>query len=292
MWRVVVPVVPVIGVLVLWAGLVAPLQAREVLHMVSRGDHNAHYTETMIRLALDKAGYAYTLEIHPGDLTAARQQRDTREGRIDIMWSATSRELEETLLPVRIPLYKGLIGHRIFITHPDHIEQLKAVESLDQLRAFSYGQGVGWPDSRILKDNGFDVREESFDRLIKMVHAKRFQLFPRGVHEPWSEVSNRPELELSIDAHIMLVYPMPFYLFVTPEHPELAQALERGLMRAVEDGSFDQLFRSSPMVQSVINRAGIAQRKVFYLENRALTEQTPLNDPRLWLSLKELVPSS
>jgi len=253
MWRV---MVPVIGVLALWAGLVAPLQAREVLHMVSRGDHNAHYTETMIRLALDKAGYAYTLEIHPGNLTAARQQRDTREGRIDIMWSATSRELEETLLPVRIPLYKGLIGHRIFITHPEHIEQLKAVESLEQLRAFSYGQGVGWPDSRILK------------------------------------VSNRPELELSIDAHIMLVYPMPFYLFVTPEHPELAQALERGLMRAVEDGSFDQLFRSSPMVQSVINRAGIAQRKVFYLENRALTEQTPLSDPRLWLSLEELVPSS
>ncbi|UZJ44720.1 diguanylate cyclase [Marinimicrobium sp. C6131] len=289
MWRVVGQVV---GVAALWVSLAAPSQARELLHMVSRGDHNARYTETMIRLALDKAGYAYTLNIHPGDLTAARQQRDTREGRIDIMWSATSRELEETLLPVRIPLYKGLIGHRIFITHPDNIERLNTVETLDQLRAFSYGQGVDWPDARILKDNGFDVREESFDRLITMVHAKRFEIFPRGVHEPWSEVSNRPGLELSIDARIMLVYPMPFYLFVTPEHPELAQALERGLMRAIEDGSFDRLFRSSPMVQAVINRAGVGQRKVFFLENRALSDQTPLEDPRLWVSLEELAPSS
>lgn len=289
MWRL---IGRVIGVTALWASLLAPSQARELLHMVSRGDHNAHYTETMIRLALDKADYAYTLEIHPGELTAARQQRNTREGHIDIMWSATSRELEETLLPVRIPLYKGLIGHRIFITHPDYAEQLRAVETLDQLRAFSYGQGVGWPDVGILKDSGFDVREESFDRLIKMVHAKRFEVFPRAVHEPWSEVANRPGLELSIDSHILLVYPMPFYLFVTPKRPDLVEALERGLMSAIEDGSFDTLFRSSPMVQSVIDRAGIGQRKVFYLDNRALSEQTPLEDPRLWVALEDLIPSS
>lgn len=289
MWRV---VGRVIGVMALWMSLLVPSQAREVLHMVSRGDHNAHYTETMIRLALDKAGYAYTLEIHPGTLTAARQQRDTREGHIDIMWSATSRELEKTLLPVRIPLYKGLIGHRIFITHPDYAEQLKEIETLDQLRTFTYGQGVDWPDVGILMDNGFEVRQESFDRLMTMVHAKRFEIFPRGVHEPWSEVANRPDLELSIDSHIMLVYPMPLYLFVTPEHPELAEALERGLMSAIEDGSFDRLFRNSPMVQSVIERAGIGRRKVFYLQNRALSEQTPLDDPRLWVSLEELVPPS
>lgn len=260
--------------------------------MASRGDYNAHYTETMIRLALDKVGYSYTLEIHPGNLTVARQQRDTREGHIDIMWSATSRELEETLLPVRIPLYKGLIGHRVFITHADNAHRFKTVETLEQLRAFSYGQGVGWPDAQILKDSGFDVREESYDRLVKMVHAKRFDVFPRGVHEPWSEVASQPDLDLNIDSNLMLIYPMPFYLFVTPEHPELAAALERGLMGAIEDGSFDELFLNSPMVRSVIERAEVGQRKVFYLENRNLSEETPLDDPRLWVTLDELKPAS
>lgn len=256
--------------------------------MVSRGDHNAIYTESMIRLALDKAGFDYRLDIDSGGLSWARQVRDTQEGRIDIMWSATSREIEQQLIPVRVPLFKGLVGHRLFVVHNDNRDLFSGVVSLNDLKQFTYGQGVGWPDAQILGNNGFKVREESFDRLRMMVQGKRFQVFPRGVHEPWTELESWPELELTVEPHILLVYRMPFYLFVSPKKPELAEALQKGLMVAVEDGSFDELFYRSAMIQRVIQRANIAERRVFYLDNRDLSPETPVDDSRLWLTLEQL----
>ncbi|WP_051235169.1 hypothetical protein [Marinimicrobium agarilyticum] len=267
----------------------ASAQAGNVIQTVSRGDHNAEYTRAIIRLALDKAGYDYELVVHPGDLSAARQIRDTREGIIDVMWAATSRKTEEQLLPVRVPLFKGLVGHRVFVVHPDNLSLFDDITTVEDLHPFTYGQGVGWPDVQILRDNGFTVREESFDRLTIMVHAKRFEAFPRGVHEPWGELERRPELDLMVEPNIMLVYRMPFYLFVTPHRPELAKALERGLMMALEDGSFDRHFYQSVNVQTTIARAGLSKRRVFYLENRALSEETPLEDPRMWLDWCRLV---
>ncbi len=267
---------------------VAPVQARDVIHMVSRGDHNAEYTQQMIRLALDNVGYEYELSIRPADLSAARQIRDTREGIIDIMWAATSKKTEEQLLPVRIPLFKGLVGHRVFVVHPDSLPLFEDITTVEQLHQFTYGQGVDWPDVQILRDNGFTVREESFDRLTIMVHAKRFDVFPRGVHEPWGELERRPELELTVEPNIMLVYRMPLYLFVSPKRPELAEALRRGLMMAIEDGSFDRHFYQSTNVQTAIERAGLDRRRVFYLENRGLSEETPLDDPRMWLDWRQL----
>jgi len=46
---------------------------------------------------------------------------------------------EEKLIPVRIPIRKGLQGYRIFLIHKDHQKELSNVSSLDDLRKFSTG---------------------------------------------------------------------------------------------------------------------------------------------------------
>jgi len=281
MWR--SPLLVAILACVAWQA-----QAQTILNIVSRDDSNAHYALAMVELGLDKAGYDHKLSISTGALSAARQIEDTREGSIDIIWAATDAEIESQLLPVRVPLYKGLLGHRVFIIHRDNRNLFADVTRWEQMQEFVFGQGRGWPDTAIMEHNGLKVEVGTYEGLFLMTDGKRFDAFPRGVHEPWSEVEARPELELAIDEHVMFVYRMPFYLFVSPERPELAEALTRGLLMAVEDGSFDELFFDSPTVQMVLEVANIEDRQVFELENPELPEQTPVDDERLWLDLSQM----
>lgn len=269
--------------------LVLPARAEEVVRMVSRSDQNAAYTQAMVRLALDKAGVDYRLEVRPGELSTARVVRDTRQGAIDVMWVATNPRLERHLTPVRIPLFKGMVGFRVMMVHADHRDLFEKVESLDQLRRFTYGLGEDWSDAFIMRDNGFKVREHSYSRLPVMLHGKRFDAFPRAIYEPWEELERWSELDLAVDEHILLVYPMPFYLFVSPQRPKLAEALKRGLFKAVDDGSFDRLFDQADIVRKARQRAGVAARRVFYLDNKRLPDATPLDDERLWLDIDELI---
>lgn len=44
-----------------------------------------------------------------------------------------------------------------------------------------------------------------------MLDGGRFAAYPRGVHEPWSEIAGRPELELAVEKKLMLAYKMPMY---------------------------------------------------------------------------------
>ena len=263
----------------------ASLSAETVIKVVSRDDGNARYAIGMIELAMQKAGEDYSLQVSQGVLTAARQQQDAVEGKIDVIWAATTQEVEDMLIPVRIPLYKGLLGYRVFIVHEDNRDLFANVRTFDDLKQYVFGQGRGWPDTDILRHNGLKVETGTYEGLFLMADGQRFHAFPRGINEPWGEIEVRPELELTVDPHVMLVYRMPFYLLVTPTRPELAETIERGLMMAINDGSFDELLLNDPMVKMVIERGNIASRRAFELENPALPAATPLDRPELWFDI-------
>ncbi len=265
--------------------LSASLSAETVINLVSRDDGNARYAIGMIELAMQKAGEPYDLRVAKGVLTAARQQQDAVEGKIDVIWAATTQEVEDLLIPVRIPLYKGLLGHRVFIVHEDNRDLFANVQTFDDLKQFVFGQGRGWPDTDILRHNGLKVETGTYEGLFLMADGQRFHAFPRGINEPWGEIEVRPELELTVDPHVMLVYRMPFYLLVSPTRPELAETIERGLMMAINDGSFDELLLNDPMVKMVIERGNIANRRAFELENPMLPAATPLDRPELWFDI-------
>lgn len=263
--------------------------ATEVVNVVSRGDDNASYAIDMIRLGLQKVGQPFTLNITDDKLSANKRREKLVMGDVDVIWTATSLAMEDRALPVRIPLFKGLLGHRILLIHRDHRKLFEAVSTLEQAKRFEYGQGRGWTDTSILRANGLEViGVNKYESLFHMTDGKRFHAFPRGVHEPWVEMAKRPGLALSVDRNIMFVYRMPYYLFVSPGRPDLASALERGLSSAIEDGSFDQLFYSNPMVQRVVKNADMDQRRIFNLQNPDLPPKTPLNRPELWVDLVNL----
>ncbi len=259
------------------------------VHIVSRGDDNAKYAIEMIKLGLEASGLPPELDIKTDALSAPKLREELLAGTIDVIWTATSSDMENNSLPVRIPLFKGLLGHRILIIHQDNTHLFDHVTEFAQAQKFKYGQGKGWTDTTILEFNGLPVvTAVRYEGLFYMTDGKRFDAFPRGVHEPWGEIASRPDLELTVDKNLMFVYMMPYYLFVSPHNPELAKALERGLLASIDNGRFDQVFRNNPMVKMVIEKANLSGRRVFKLENPDLPPKTPLDNPKLWIDLSNL----
>lgn len=259
------------------------------IRIISRGDANANYAIGLLRLAITKSGKPYTLSISEGALTAMRLKESLISGTIDVSWTATNNELEKELLPVRIPLEKGLLGHRIFIVHRDNKNLLNNVKTLDDLRRFSVGQGRGWTDADILKANGFNVvLAPKYESLFYMVDGKRFQIFPRGVNEPFAEIDKRPNLDLAVDENVMVVYKMPYYFFVNPARKALMEDIQKGLTLAIEDGSFDAYFYADQTTKMVIKNVASSKRVIFELNNPNLPEKTPLDNPKLWVKFDEL----
>lgn len=257
--------------------------------VVSRGDDTAHYAIDMIRLGLEKVGRGFEVVVQDGALSAPKLREELIAGNIDVIWTATNMDMEENALPVRIPLYKGLLGHRILIIHKDNARMFDYVNTMEEVLKFRYGQGVGWTDTTIMEANGMKVVPATkYEGLFHMTDGKRFDAFPRGVHEPWGEVKNNPDLELTVDKNLMFVYTMPYYLMVTPTRPDLAADIERGLLMAVDDGSFDKRFFNDEMVKMVLQYANLKDRRIFKLRNPELPPKTPLDNPKLWIDISNL----
>lgn len=253
-------------------------------------DGNGRYAVTMAELALSKIETKYTLKmIDSGDVTQARTLNDVASGNLDLFWTATDAELEKILLPIRIPLYKGMLGHRIFIIRKGDQARFDRVRTFEDLKGFKFGQGTTWADTKILEANGLHVvKTIKYPSLFYMLDGNRFDAFPRGVQEPWAELESHADLNLVDEKRLMLVYPMPFYLFTGLQNKQLAADLELGFNRAIADGSFDEVFYNSPIVQSVLDKANLENRLVFEIKNPNLSPETPLDRAELWLNINDL----
>lgn len=218
-----------------------------------------------------------------------RLKQMIQDGQLDLMWAGTTPELESTFIPIRVPLFKGLLGHRIFIIRSGEQNKFDRITSFNDLLQLKAGQGRSWGDTPILENAGIEVvKPVNYPNLFYMLDGERFDYFPRAVHEPWPEVKSRPELNLAIEQHIMLVYPMPLYFFTNKENSRLATIIEQGLIRGIEDGRFDQIFFNNDDIKKAIELTNMKQRKVFRIENPSLSPQTPLTDKKLWFDVASM----
>lgn len=255
----------------------------------SESDPNGYYAEKMIKLALEHVDTKYDLQIVPGSLTQFRMVEDTMNGSLDIIWAGTSKELEDQLEPVRIPLYKGLLGHRFLIIRKGDQSKFDNINTLEDLKKVKLGQGTAWVDTKILESNGLNVvKTMKYQNLFYMLDGSRFDAFPRAVFEPFSEVANYPKLDLTVEKRLMLVYKMDFYLFVNKNNKKLARELELGLNRAIADGSFEKLFLSAESVQEAIAKGDLKNRVVIPLDNPFNSKETPIDREELWIDPKAL----
>jgi hypothetical protein len=212
----------------------------------------------------------YFQEVKPGKL-------------VNVVWGATSVAREEQLLPIRIPLEKGLLGYRLLLTPAAVARQLEGVQTARDLAGrWKFCLGRGWGDVPIYLHAGFDVELADYDSLFKMVETGHCDVLSRGINEVYREWEHfGPGLRhVVIEPRMLLHYRYPFYFFVSPAEPALARRIETGLRRMIDDGSFDEIFNR--YCKSAIERANIPGRRVIELENPGLPPRTPLSDSRLW----------
>lgn len=246
------------------------------------------YFIDLLTLALDKSGANYSLNaIHANPHSEYRGALYLINGEFDVHWLNTSEYLEQQLIPVRIPLFKGMIGWRVFIIRSTDAEKFEQIQTVEQLQKYVALQGYSWPDTQILRANGFtvDTATDLFS-LQHMLAQKRGDFFPRGITEAWSEINTYTEHEFSVDNHLVLHYPAAYYFFVHKDKPELAKAIESGLNKAIDDGSFDKIFW--PYFRDDIVKSRLDARVVLSIPNPILPAATPLQDKRLWFSIDKL----
>ncbi len=230
---------------------------------------------------------SYRFSQHHENVNQERLRQMVNEGSISVMWVGTRPDLENEFIPIRVPLFKGLLGHRIFIIRQGEQAKFSQVQNFQDLLNLVAGQGRYWGDTPILESAGIPVvKPVKYPNLFYMLDGERFDYFPRAVHEPWSEVSTRPELNLAIETDLMLVYPMPLYFFTSRNNPDLARIIETGLLSAIDDGRFDDVFLNNEAIKDAIERTNIGSRRVFRIPNPSLSAETPLNNAKLWFNIE------
>ncbi|WP_408374782.1 hypothetical protein [Paraburkholderia nemoris] len=205
---------------------------------------------------------------------------------INLLWTSTDAEAERGLNVVRIPINRGLIGHRIFVIRKDRQADFDRVGSLADLKALTGGQGLGWIDTKIMRAAGLNIETVPYETVFDMVQGGRLDYFPRGAIEAFAELDEprHRDRNLVVEKRLLLKYRSDFIFYVSTKHASLAQTINKGLEKAYLDGSFMRLFNSHPYIQDGLVRSDLASRKVFVLDNPFLSEEDRRIPDKYWMS--------
>ncbi|WP_263534354.1 transporter substrate-binding domain-containing protein [Paucibacter sp. TC2R-5] len=239
------------------------------------------YEQAVLKLLLDKTIPSHgPYRLQPSEVVSqSRAFLQLAAGELELLSSMTSQAREAQGIPVRVCLYRGLLGVRLPVALSSRREQMEAISSPSQAQALSIGQVADWPDAKILSANGWKVeRMAKLAPFPEMLKRERIDLFALGAIEVFPIVDALPGL--TVLDQWLIAYPSAFYFFVSPQSPALAERLRKGWELVLADGSFEALF--DHWVGPQLLRAKLAERRWLILRNPDLPPATPLGDARLW----------
>ena len=254
-------------------------------------DHRYDFEWKILETALERTRDRYgAYEIaQSAFMTERRQVRELASAgkRLTLLFLGTTAAMERDLLPVRIPVDRNLQGYCVLLIRREDQARFAAVRSLDELRRFRFGLGLGWIDVDILRANGFNVvTGSSYEGLFSMLQQRRFDVFLRSAVEVLDEYDQRQTAlpDLKIEDQLILYYPMPMYFWFarTPDGRRLAARVETGMRLMLEDGSYERIF--AQYQNRKIERLQLRSRRVLRIDNPLLPAATPLADGRLWFN--------
>ncbi len=277
-----------VGLALLWAlgsaALAQPAAPLLVRHdfFVSAGSDTLNYKGEVLTLLLEKSKGRYGPYVmqrkDQRDWSKNRAYAELERGNLDVISSMTEESREQTSIPIRYCLYKGLLGVRIGMGTPERVRQLDHLRTWDELKEVRLGQVFYWPDFTIQTDAGLKVlRLTETTASIQRLKLGTFDLLPLGVVEvePIAKQNG-----LALISTWAIAYPTAYYFFVSKKRPELAERLAYGFEQAIKDHSFDQLF--AKRIGPLITDMALEKRNIFYLKNALLPKETPLNRKELW----------
>lgn len=275
------------GLCLLFIANSAAYAAPIVVHYLraeSAADERVNYYSELLDLCLAKSGKLYQLEPTQFHIEQARglQLIEANRG-LDVIWTFTTSEREKKLMPIRIPIDRGLFGWRLFLIKESNQALFNTIKTAEQLAKLRAGQGHDWPDTEILQANHFLISgSTTYEGLFDMLARNHIQYFPRALMEIELELKSHPKHKLAIESQLVLHYPTALYFFVNKQNTELASDLETGLRSAIEDGSFKKLFDRH--FSDTIRESNLSKRNIITINNPLLPLETPLSETRYWFS--------
>jgi len=252
-------------------------------------DRRNQYLWRVLRGALDhtRPGWGdYVLE----PSIAMHQKRrihvlENNESGINVSLFPAQRGLDDKLIPVRIPIDRGMLGYRVLLIRESDQPAFSAVKSIADLKAFKFGLLGWWEDVAIMRNAGMTVVPgTSYEGLFKMLGAGRFDALSRSSSEVTQEFDlRRKDLPgVAIEEHLLLHYPMPAYFWFpnTDDGRHRAERVREGLTQMLRDGTLQALFDEE--FGPLIKRLDLDHRLVIELANPLLGDNEPLDDPSLW----------
>lgn len=247
------------------------------------------YPLQILSEALQASGEPFTLQPSGQDMVQSRVLKAIAAGQVDVYWSMTSAAREQQLLPVRIPLDKGLNGWRLLLIRRGEQARFQHIQVFSQLKKLTFIQGHDWPDTAILQHNGLSVLTSAHPpQLFDMLRKERGDAFPRAVFEAYGDAMRQSE-QFVVETELVLVYPSAVYFFVHRDNRRLADAIERGLRQLIASGRFDLLFQQR--YGAAIAQANLAKRRQIRLDNPLVPLNFPLSDNSLWFRPGATVPA-
>lgn len=244
---------------------------------------NRSYVIQLLKLALEKAGVPYSLQPIP-PLPQERSITQLEAGKdLRILWAMTNADREQRLLPIRIPIYKGLAGWRVAMVAESRPNPLTTVTSLSPLKQLKTAQGWDWPDTKILEGNGLSVYGVTdYNAIYRMLDAGRIDFYPRAVNEVYDEIELLKPQGVVLDQNLLIHYPTASYFFLNKRDHQLAAQIESGLEKAIKDGSFDRLFLAA--FGDNLRRLNLDKRTVIELKNPNAPPDNLLARKALWFT--------
>jgi CheY-like chemotaxis protein len=240
------------------------------------------YAVELLDLALQKTGVRYELNATQDVILQQKALGFLQDNRkVNVVWTMTDEQRENDLLPIRIPIFRGLIGWRVLLHHRNNQHRFAGLSRTDLADKY-YVQGMNWPDTKILRNNGFNViNATDYHEAFTLTRNQQADFLPRSVIEVTGELTNSVLTEdLMLESRYVLRYPAATYFFVNKSNVILAKLLARGLQRAIDDGSFNALFESHYM--PVLDALNVPDRITIDMDNPLLPIVTPVGDMRLW----------
>ncbi|WP_213999780.1 transporter substrate-binding domain-containing protein [Arsukibacterium sp.] len=268
--------------LLISVGLLVKAEPVRYPAIANQQDPRSVYPLALLEQALSYAETRYQLQSSTEPMSKSRAMVFLREGQeIDVIWTMTSIERELELLPVRIPIFRGLSGYRVALIHQANQDAFAAIHAPVAIRRLLYAQGHDWVDTKILRLNGFNVMDAArYENLFSMLQRRRVDAVPRNVLEITDEAAVLAPQSIVIEQNWLIHYPAASYFFVRSDNEQLAGDIRHGLEKMLADGSFEQLFQQ--FFSSQLAELKLEQRQLIILENPLLPAQTPLQDHRLW----------
>jgi hypothetical protein len=241
-------------------------------------DERYRYVETLLEKILRKNGTAEeTARLVQADASYSRNRmlRELISGEnLHVVAEVANPEWEDKLLPIHIPIRKGIHGYRLFLINRQDQFLFSNIETLADLKRVSTGSGQQWAVRNVMEESGFNVvTSDSYATLFDMLKVLRFKSFGRGIDEVFREYEtfSQGNSDLVVEDSLALYFPLPTYFYVSPKRPELARAIESGLKKMLQDRSFDQHFLD--YYQQDILKAKLWKRRIFRVSNPILARE-------------------